>query len=171
MPPWPLPMSAISNALTFLHQHNRRTMISSVEGLTEVPAYSSILQLSPEPCNTICKFRLCPPTWWWCSVRSNFEELGTRSWAAFEQGAISTILQSHVCANCASATISMAGQGQEVWMDGRVVAAQLNLLPDSDCLSKGAIAVVPGPRWFATRLPSHVTSVTKVLLFTTFCQH
>ena len=40
----------------------------------------------------------------------------------------------------------MAGQWQEVWMDGRVVAAQLNLLPDSDCLSKGAIAVVPGPR-------------------------
>ena len=31
-------------------------------------------------------------------------------------------------------------------MDGSVVAAQLNLLPDSDCLSKGAIAVVPGPR-------------------------
>ena len=31
-------------------------------------------------------------------------------------------------------------------MDGRVVAAQLNLLPDGDCLSKGAIAVVPGPR-------------------------
>ena len=79
-------------------------------------------------------------------MRSNFEELGTKSWAAFEHGAVATILQSHVCANCASATISMAGQGQEVWMDGRVVAAQLNLLPDSDCLSKGAIAVVPGPR-------------------------